>query len=620
MLVLWLACRVAAPPTHALPAPVCRAGTSWAPGTRVFRERTAAWGLTDIHPAGVRISAVDFDGDGWTDLAVRAGTAADDPAGTRQVWLMRNTGRGAFEDVTHTSGVLTRRDGNADLGRPGPVWAFADVDNDGDLDIYTGLPDAGSTETETSDLVLNQGDGTFALGKAGGDLGSDPDDQPYGATFADVDRDGFVDIFTGQYPVGSSYRSAQLLHNTGKGTFKDHTEKAGLETMAWTDTAAINAGLAHPVAWAVAACDLDLANGPELLVSSYGRAPNHLWHNDGAGSLANISVASGYAFDERTDWTDNESARCHCTLNPDDEDCSGVPAPTTLSCATQDDVFRWDHDTDREAFRLGGNSGATMCRDVDNDGRPDLLTSEIVHWDVGGSADPSELLFGMAGDAPRFERPGNEVTGLVRTHEDPVGWDDGDITGALFDFDLDGWTDVLIGGTDYPGNRALLYRQIAPRQFAAVDIQDGVDHVRSHGSAVADFDRDGDLDLVLGHSTARCYEDCYETGDIRLFENLLGDTANALKVRLEGTGGSNRSAIGARVVVTTESTTQMQSVSGAHGQWGAQDDLVLTFGLGAECSADVSVFWPDATASTEVHTLGAGWRYHLKQGETPVTW
>ena len=55
-----------------------------------------------------------------------------------------------------------------------------------------------------------------------------------------------------------------------------------------------------------------------------------------------------------------------------------------------------------------------MCRDVDNDGWVDLLTTEIVHWDVGANSDPSELLFNLGDPAIRFERPGNEATGLTR--------------------------------------------------------------------------------------------------------------------------------------------------------------------------------------------------------------
>ena len=112
-------------------------------------------------------------------------------------------------------------------------------------------------------------------------------------------------------------------------------------------------------AWAGAACDLNRDGWPELLAASYGRAPNHLWLNEG-GEFVNQSVASGFAFDDRIDWSDNESARCFCKLHPDEEDCAGVPAPALTACSSDADILRWDHDYDREPFRLGGNSGTTV--------------------------------------------------------------------------------------------------------------------------------------------------------------------------------------------------------------------------------------------------------------------
>jgi hypothetical protein len=597
------------------PQPRCTAGTSWSAGVSAFEERTKEWGLADIGADGVRVSAVDFDGDGWTDLAVRKGTTPDEwTTGVRQQWLLRNTGKGTFEDVTETSGVVVRRDGDSTKSRPGPVWAFADVDGDGDLDVFTGNPDPGSTETETSDVALNDGDGTFSLATRKGDLRDDPEDNPFGVAFADVDRDGHVDLWSGQYPA-SNYRQSQLFAGDGTGRFDDVTTRSGLDTEPWVSEDDINAGRAHAVTWSAAACDLTDDGAPELLLSSYGRAPNLLFVNDGTGVFTNQSVASGYAFDERVDWSDNESARCWCQLHPTDEDCEGVPPPTAIVCDSDEDAFRWDHAVDREPYRLGGNSGATMCGDVDNDGAVDLLTTEIVHWDVGKSSDPSDLLFNN-GHAV-FERPGNEVTGLTRDHT-LADWNDGDITGSLFDFDNDGWLDVLVGSTDYEGTRALLWRQDAPRHFVAVPKSDGINHTRSHGSAVADFDRDGDLDVVLGHSSARCADDCYANFHVRLYENVLGQAGNFVQLRLVGKHGSNGAAIGARLWVTAGGATQIRDVSGGHGQWGAQDDLVQHVGLGTACEAVVRVRWPDAEGSEQTATLGAGLRWTWTQGQAPV--
>ncbi len=595
---------------------ICQDGTSWTEGTEAFVDKSSSWGLDSLGADGVRIEAVDFDGDGWTDLAVRKGTTADIWAdGIRNTWLLKNDGNGKFEDVTLSSGIVVRRDGDKLLSRPGPVWAWADVDNDGDLDVFTGLPDAGTTETETSEIMLNQGDGTFLLAPNGGDLRDDSDDNPFGVSFVDADRDGFVDLWSGQYPVGDAYRQSSLYSGDGSGRFFNATKKSNLETEDWIQTEIINAGLSHAVTWSAAACDLNDDGAAELLVSSYGRAPNLLFQNDGAGKFENRSVLSGYAFDPRVDWTDNESARCWCQLHPTDTDCAGVPAPAII-CTTDDDAFRWSHPSDREPYRLGGNSGATMCGDVDNDGAVDLLTTEIVHWDVGTSSDPSELLFNTGTPNVQFDRPGNEATGLLRDQEEEY-WNDGDITGSLFDFDNDGWLDVFVGSSDYPGTRALLWKQDSPRHFVAVPKKVGIDHVRSHGSAIADFDRDGDLDVVLGHSVARCYDDCYANAHVRLFENVFGQAGNFVQIHLIGSGETNRAAVGARVWITAAGITQIRDVGGGHGQWGAQDDLVVHAGLGTACSATVKVRWPDAVGTVESFEVGGGYRWHVTQGGQP---
>jgi hypothetical protein len=620
------------------PEPVCTEGTRWTPGTPIFSEVASAWGLDGVE--GTRLSTVDFDGDGWADLIVRRGGdiadeffAPDPCCGTgncgmgvdcplRQTWLLRNTGNGSFEDVTLASGILTNRtETNPELGRPGSVYAFGDVDNDGDLDVYVGKTDVSDPATpETSELLLNVGDGTFQLGPAESGLRI-AGDGPGGAVFVDFDRNGALDLWVPQ-SVSLQSRQDHLYWGDGGGLFFNASGPAGMLTQPWVTIDNLNGGLSHTVAWAGLACDLNADGNPDLLSSSYGRAPNHLWQGvgePGAITFINRSVASGYAFDERVDWSDNESARCHCQLHPTDPDCAGVPAPEFIACNSDADVFRWNHANDREPFRLGGNSGATMCGDVNNDGAMDLLTSEIVHWDVGQSTDPSELLFNTGEPDIRFERPGNDVTGLVREHT-IVSWNDGDITGALFDFDNDGWLDVYIGSTDYPEAEGLLFHQATAGVFERVSIADGFDHNRSHGIAVADFDRDGDLDVIVGHSRARCSgsTDCYPTSQIRMFENIQA-TGNWLSVSLEGGPGSNRAAIGARVTVASEDgTTQTQEVGGGHGHYGAQHDLNLHFGLGTACRADVTVRWPDATLTTETHELVSGYRYRWTQSTDPV--
>ena len=597
LIALWFACSDSTPPE------ICLAGSQYDAQTRVFRDASEAWGLTDGGLAGVRLSAVDFDGDGWTDLAVRRNDS--------EMWLLRNLEGQRFEDVTEPSGILALRGPGEGL-RPGTNWVWADVDNDGDLDVYTGLP-ADTEGAQTSELMINQGEGTFEIGRPGAALRAAS--QVFGAVFTDVDRDGAIDLFLANFGAAQD----RLLMGDGEGGFRDRTQAWGLLTEPWGEVGTLNEGRAHSNAWATEACDLNGDGNPEILVSSYGRAPNHAWRHQG-DRFVNVSVSSGYAFDERADWTDNESARCWCQLHPEDADCTGLEAPS-IPCFRDEDAFRWNHTQDREAFRLGGNSGQTVCADLDGDGALDLVTSEIVHWDVGSSSDPSEILRNRGESEVRFDRPGNATTGLMRPRPEAT-WDDGDITNDAFDFDNDGRIDVYIGSTDYPGTRGLLFHNQGDLTFERVPKRLGIDQTRSHGSVVADFDRDGDLDVVVGHSEARCggAEDCYDAKHPRLFENL-SEEGNFLQLQLVGTGGTNRAAVGARVeVVPAGGPRQVQEVDGGGGQFGNQSDLVLHFGLGTACEAEVTVRWPDADLTTESFELGGGYRYRIVQGAGEAEW
>ena len=604
----------------------CVQGRAWAPGQQAFRDVTSRAGLDRLDAQGVRISVADYDGDGWPDVVLRrAGLHEDEwtEGGKRAVWLLRNRGDGTFEDVTRASGLVARRDEDAARGRPAEVIAFGDVDNDGDLDAITLLsspqPLAAGVAAE---VMLNRGDGTFELGPLELNALRSPNQaiSAAGLSLVDVNRDGLLDAWVTRGGPGQD----SLYVGDGRGVFQDVTQAAGLSTLPWQSIQDINQGLAHTNSWASAACDLNGDGSPELLSASYGRSPNHLWVGaldaQGTPSYRNASVSSGYAYDGRQDWTDNESARCHCQLNRQAPGCQDVPAPRLIRCQSQEDVFRWRHESDREPYRLGGNSGTTVCADLNHDGHLDLLTTEIVHWDVGSSSDPSEILYNR-GDAT-FERPGPQATGLTRPRrpESPT-WDDGDITAAVFDFDHDGRQDLYIASTDYPGTRGLLYHQRADGTFELVASAQGVDHTSSHGIGVADIDQDGDLDLILGHSRNRCAnsDHCYERGHARVFENVYGASqGNWIQLQLEGGPGTNRAALGARVEVLTDGHKQVQEVDGGHGHYGMQRDLTLHFGLGQACQAQVTVRWPDRALTRQVVTLKAGHRYLLRQGQEPL--
>ena len=612
------------------PRPACVPGAAWSPGTSLFVERTQEWGLTGVE--GEYLTVTDMDGDGWADLIARNGGGPDDfsPGGERSKYLLRNRGDGTFEDQTQSSGIFASREMPDPLfGASAKVVATGDVDNDGDLDVFIGRSrlDPWAGVGETSELMLNNGDGTFTLGPEESDARSvSKPSNPAGITFVDYNRDGWLDLWVVHNetsgPLGMQDR---LLRGDGTGAFEDVTQAAGLSTTGWSTLEKLNTAVAHTWGWGSTACDLDNDGWPELLAASYGRMANHLWQGgmqEGEVVFDNASISSGYAFDERTDWTTNLSAQCYCKDEPTAEDCDLCPAPADPNICTGlanafGPNYRWNHDTGRQPFSLGGVTGTTVCTDINNDGHLDLMNYEIVHGDVGESADPTEILVNAGGDSIWFERPGPQTTGIYREESSPF-WDHGDMTGAVFDMDNDGWQDVYIGSAEYAGTRGFLYRQKEPMVFETVSDTDGFLHWRAHGVTVADFDQDGDLDIVVGHSHHRCEgfwdTECAPTKQIRFFENVFGQQNNWLRIQLIGTGPANAAAIGARVTVEAGEVTQTHVVDGGHGRFGLQGDLTQVFGLGAACDATVTVLWPDAEGTVQTFSAFANATYHVTRG------
>ncbi len=595
-LVAWLACTGEVEDT-ALPE-ICHEPASYDGGSW-FTDTTEEWGLEGI--TGSRMSSADLDGDGYPDLVVSEGNFHkrdaydDDPDTPRYRWLLMNragpNGSRVFEDVSSQSGLFDTRDGQG--GHSASIHVFGDVDNDGDLDAAAGVfvdqNNIANDPGDRSEIYLNQGDGTFALGPRG-DLDIDIGYSTSGLSWTDGDLDGNLDLWVVGWYETYGYLYAEqdrLMRGDGSGGMVDVTEDVGLKMERggassldpWLEGTATRPGYGATV------CDLDGDGGGELLATNYGRAWNQQWKNEG-GQFTEMGQASGFAGDANLDYSDNQFYRCYCEYKGP---CDPDPGAASLAdCETYADY--WQAGWDDQPARLNGNSFTTACGDVDADGDLDLVTAEIVHWHVGSNSDPTELL--LNDGTGSFVRPGNEASGLTRDHES-ADWNEGDITTALFDFDNDGRQDIFVGSSDYPDTRVLLYHQQESGAFEEIAEAADIGWPLPAGVTVADFDRDGDLDVIVGSSTMRV--NTHEDHQVHLFENQGG--GNHARLLLRGRS-ANRSGIGAAVTVTTGTGAQLFEVSGGYGHFGLQNDLAVHAGLADACTYDVEVRWPGGDISS----------------------
>ncbi len=551
----------------------------------------------------------------------------DDTTLPRTTWVLMNRPNGSggrtFIDATLDSGLFQVRGGGATATqlRSANVASVGDVDNDGDLDVFSGTyvdPTNPTTDTgDRSEIMINDGTGHFTLAPI-----SDPHPSPTdlwpttSATMSDVDRDGKLDLFVGfwyQY-YGQTYNGvqAQLYHGQGDGTFKAITSQVGLTTQ----TAGFAQGLNSRPAYGVTSCDVDGDGAPELMVSAYGREWNLLYQNDGTGHFSEVGQASGYAADADLNYHDNQFFACYCTLHTSEADCAGVGAPLIV-CPTPADAD-WAHGTDDQPWRLGGNNFSTYCGDIDGDGMMDIYTAGIHHWHIGESGDSSELLHNTTqAGVISFVRPGNANTGMVWPHP-TSDWNEGGLMVAGGDLDNDGREDLIVAASDYPNQFGLVFHQKPDGTFEEVGEQWGLHHACMSGLTIADFDRDGDLDVVVGSGTARDCANIWKTNEVHFYENKGASAQKWIQMRLVGDGqATNKSAFGARVTLKAGGVTQTKERNGGYGHMGMMNDTVLSFGLGACSQADsVTIRWPNQALTTQSFAnLTAGKLYELRQGD-----
>ncbi|HKY32928.1 MAG TPA: CRTAC1 family protein [Candidatus Polarisedimenticolia bacterium] len=539
----------------------------------LFTDATPASGLAEaaqvcggpakdyiVETIGLGAAALDFDNDGDVDLYLPNGSTLEGfpPGKEPRPRLMRNNGRGAFEDVTAGSG----------LGEPfwGSGTAVGDYDNDGLTDLYV-------TAYGPNRLYRNLGGGRFADVSAASGVG----DARWGASasFADFDNDGRLDLFVANYVAFDTatvprrgdpdrpcyYRGAMVMcgptglkgdvdvlyRNNGDGTFTDVTASAGLRT----DIGLFGLG--------AAAADYDRDGDIDLYVAN-DATPNELYRNRGDGTFEDVAAVSGVAYG-----------------------IDGI-----------------------EAGSMGTSFG-----DYDGDGALDLVVTNFSHQ--------SYQLFRQVGEG--YFEDVTYATGIYELTFLMLGWAteffDFDHDGWLDLYFGNGHVYAGVEGmeigTTYRQPSQLLRNVAAPgggRTFQDVTASAGPAFTtpRSHrGGGVFDADGDGDLDLLL----------TVMDGAPVLLRNEAGSSSGAwIELRLAGRK-ANRSGAGARVAVTAGGRTMVRSAGGGGSYlWSSEPNV--HFGLGPARSVDrVEVIWPGGGRQS-FQGLAAGRSYTLIEGESPV--
>ena len=555
VLVLLAALSMVSCGSSTAPASTTATTTSTAPDVPYFAEQAKAAGIDFVHFNGMSgeyyypeimapgVGLFDYDNDGDLDLYLvqsqmlgKGKTIKDalfPPQGPLKDRLYRNDltvsadGKRTlhFTDVTDQAGI--------NIQTYGMGVAVGDVDNDGFVDIYrTGLTEGV--------LLHNNGNGTFAdiTAKSGT---ANKGGWGVSAAFVDIDRDGWLDLYVGNYLLyttegdidclsvtgqhdycpPNSYRPQpdKLYRNRGDGTFADITKAALI-------------GGAYGPALGVSTADFNNDGWMDIYVGNDGM-PNQLWINQKDGTFKDMAFLNGAAVNGQ------------------------------------------------------GNSEASMgidAGDYDNDGDEDIF---ITNWLA-----QMNILYQNQGNAVFEDRKAASGLGSPSLAKTGFGT-------AWFDFDNDSWLDLITlnGSVSMIEAQARakdpfplkmlnqLFRNLGNGRFEDVSDRGGEPFKLldvSRGGAFGDIDNDGDEDVVVGVAS----------GPTRLFINNVGNKNHWIGLRLIGVGG--RDMLGARVSVVRGTGQTLWRRARSDGSYASANDPRVLVGLGTSTApVTVRVQWPD---------------------------
>ena len=503
-----------------------------------------------------------------------------------------------FRDVTQQAGIRFVHNNGA-FGKKylpetmGPGVAFIDYDNDGWPDIFlvNGMDWPGHAQKHsTPKLYHNNHDGTFTdvTHKAGLDV----EMFGMGVAVGDFDNDGYDDLFV------TTYGQNRLFHNNGNGTFSDVTQKAGLHgpkefstSAAWVDydkDGHLDLVVANYVQWTPETdlyCTLDGKSKSYCTPESYKGTSVRLWHNRGNGTFEDVTQKSGLG--DATSKTLGVAVLDYDNDGWPDLLFSNDTQPNKLYRNNGNGTFTEKAVVAGVAFSEDGVARAGMgvdAADYDHSGYASVLITNFSNQMISLYHNEGKGLF--VDEAPRSE--------IGRASLLTLGF------GCFFfDYDLDGWPDVLIANGHVDDDiqkvqanvsyaeRPHLFRNLGKGKFEEVTKSMGAAFASprvGRGAAYADINNDGRLDLLLSTNA----------GPVYLFRNEATGTAAAnpsLRLKLIGTK-YNRDGIGAVVKLTAGGETQTEMRRSGSSYLSASEP-VLTFGLGEHDKADsIEIRWP----------------------------
>ncbi len=514
------------------------------------------------------------------------GTAASEAGQSASPILLRDVTRETGITFVHTDGSSGRR---FIVESVCAGLALFDYDGDGDVDIYflngAPLPGAEVKEPPRNALYRNDGGWKFTdvtLAAGVGDTG-----YGLGVCVGDYDNDGHLDIYLNNFGPNVLYR------NNGNGTFTDVTAAAGVGNGAKVGAGAcfldmdgdgdLDLYVGNYVDFTVDKNQIRFVNGHPAYVGPmvYGPVPDTLYRNNGDGTFTDVSVESGVAAHSGT------AMGMVCADYDDDGDTDIVVGNDAMGnfVLKNDGTGRFEEVGlfTGLAYDLHGIGQGTMgveCGDYNHDGRLDFhMTSYQKQW----ATLYRNLGSGMFEDVTHVEGAGAGTFPQVT-------WGSG-----LVDFDNDGDRDLFIAcghlqdtvdlwddTTSYHA-RNLLLASSGRGKFVDVSARSGdglTVKLSSRGAAFDDLDNDGDIDVVILNSRR----------EPTLLRNDSPGGNHWIQVRLRGTRG-NRDGVGARIKVIAGDLIQVSEVHSGRG-YQSHYGMHPHFGLGQRTRVDrIEVRW-----------------------------